>query len=366
MASAPINKVQDKNGDQFFPITHQQAVINDNGDDLTTILAGKLTGVTFNGVTAPVSSGVAAISASIPAAPGTLNTNNTTAQTASSSEALSGTIKLHKVSKTGIYSDLIGTPTIPSSLSDLSGTSDLQAIEALAGTSGVLKKTAANTWALDTSTFFISNGNRGAIDFSTDYKTGFEYVSGSATNGSTAYAILFTATYGDAGMQVNFGRNTAMSYRNRTSGGQWSSWRTVYDTANANLSTIPWACSSLTANGDITATGTITPGSDARIKDNQKDILPEEAMDVVSRLKPKTWDWNARTDNAGKKAAGLVAQEVAEVVPEAVVVGEALGFKDFHSLNYNAIQGYEIAAIKGLIEEVKTLRKELAELKKTK
>lgn len=49
----------------------------------------------------------------IPAAPGTLNTNNTTAQTASSSEALSGTINLHKVAKTGTYSDLIGTPTIP-------------------------------------------------------------------------------------------------------------------------------------------------------------------------------------------------------------------------------------------------------------
>ena len=43
----------------------------------------------------------------IPAAPGTLNTNNTTAQTVSSSEALSGAIKLHKVSKTGSYNDLI-------------------------------------------------------------------------------------------------------------------------------------------------------------------------------------------------------------------------------------------------------------------
>lgn len=49
----------------------------------------------------------------IPAAPGTLKTDNTTAQTASSSEALSGTINLHKVAKTGTYSDLIGTPTIP-------------------------------------------------------------------------------------------------------------------------------------------------------------------------------------------------------------------------------------------------------------
>ena len=75
--------------------------------------AGTLTGVKFNNTTATVSNGVASITATIPAAPGTLNTNNTTAQTASSSEALSGTIKLHKVAKTGTYSDLIGTPTIP-------------------------------------------------------------------------------------------------------------------------------------------------------------------------------------------------------------------------------------------------------------
>ena len=45
----------------------------------------------------------------------TLNTNNTTAQTASSSEAISGsgTINLHKISKTGSYNDLSNKPTIP-------------------------------------------------------------------------------------------------------------------------------------------------------------------------------------------------------------------------------------------------------------
>lgn len=57
------------------------------------------------------------------AAPGTLNTNNSTAQTASASEALSGTINLHKIAKTGTYSDLIGTPTIPTKVSDLTNDS---------------------------------------------------------------------------------------------------------------------------------------------------------------------------------------------------------------------------------------------------
>lgn len=71
---------------------------------------GTLTGVKFNGTDATISGSIASISATIPAAPGTLKTNNTSAQTASASESLSGTINLHKVAKTGTYSDLIGTP----------------------------------------------------------------------------------------------------------------------------------------------------------------------------------------------------------------------------------------------------------------
>lgn len=54
-----------------------------------------------------------AVNLTIPSAPGTLNTTATTAQSTSSSEALSGNITLHKVAKTGTYSDLIGKPTIP-------------------------------------------------------------------------------------------------------------------------------------------------------------------------------------------------------------------------------------------------------------
>lgn len=44
-----------------------------------------------------------------------LNTNNTTGQTVSASESLTGTgtVNLHKVSKTGSYNDLLNKPTIP-------------------------------------------------------------------------------------------------------------------------------------------------------------------------------------------------------------------------------------------------------------
>ena len=118
--------------------------------------------------------------------------------------------------------------------------------------------------------------------------------------------------------------------------------------------------------GNITASGTITPGSDSRIKDNQQDILKEDAFFIIERLKPKTWIWNEKSNEnlKGKSAAGLVAQHVKEILPDAVTIADRGNIKDFHSLNYNTIQGYELAAIKGLIEEVKALKAEITELKK--
>lgn len=111
---------------------------NDSGFTSNT---GTLTGVSFNGSPATVSNGVASITATITSGlpsvsssdngkvltvvsgdwaaatassgAGTLDTTATTAQTTSASEALSGSVTLHKIAKTGTYSDLIGTPTIP-------------------------------------------------------------------------------------------------------------------------------------------------------------------------------------------------------------------------------------------------------------
>lgn len=68
-------------------------------------------------------------------------------------------------------------PTVPAwakeqskpsySLSEISGADDLRAIEALAGTAGLLKKTAENTWALDTNPYVyeVDTQGDGFLDF---------------------------------------------------------------------------------------------------------------------------------------------------------------------------------------------------------
>lgn len=62
----------------------------------------------------------------------TLNTNNTTAQTATNENIIgSGTINLHKVAKTGSYNDLLNKPTIPTTTSQL--TNDSSFVKSTAG-----------------------------------------------------------------------------------------------------------------------------------------------------------------------------------------------------------------------------------------
>ena len=72
-------------------------------------------------------------------------------------------------------------PTVPSwakasskpsySLTEISGTDDLRAIEGLTGTTGLLKKTAANTWTLD-SQKLISSFTNGTNGFRVNYDDG--------------------------------------------------------------------------------------------------------------------------------------------------------------------------------------------------
>ena len=68
-------------------------------------------------------------------------------------------------------------------LSDVTGADDVQAIEALTGNTGFLKKTAANTWTLDTSTYLTS------------HYTSHLYVNATAGGATSNAATANTTTY---------------------------------------------------------------------------------------------------------------------------------------------------------------------------
>lgn len=105
-------------------------------------------------------------------------------------------------------------------------------------------------------------------------------------------------------------------------------------------------------NGTFTGTvqaGTITETSSIALKENISPI--ENALDSITKLVGVVYD---RKDGSSKDEAGLIAEEVNEVLPN-LVRKDADGNPE--SIQYTKLTAY-------LIEAVKTLKEEIAELKR--
>jgi hypothetical protein len=135
---------------------------------------------------------------------------------------------------------------------------DLTAIAALAGTSGYLKKTAANTWTLDTSISGLT-----ATDVSANSST-YQLVMTDVANGGTVTLADFA---------------TSLSF--------------IPDT------------------GTLSATNYVS-SSDLILKDQ---INTSNGLEIVEQLRGVDFIWKSN----GKKSHGVIAQEVEEILPELVV-----------------------------------------------
>jgi len=105
--------------------------------------------------------------------------------------------------------------------------------------------------------------------------------------------------------------------------------------------------SKLDVNGNILASGDVTASSDRRLKTDIKRI--EGALNKVRTLGGYTFTKN---DNP---STGLIAQEVLEVLPEAVHGTE----ETYYSIAYGNMVGILIEAIKELSDEVKELKEKI-------
>lgn len=104
------------------------------------------------------------------------------------------------------------------------------------------------------------------------------------------------------------------------------------------------------ADGDVIAQST-TISSDRKLKENIQ-VVPN-ALDKVEALNGVTFDWK----RDGTPSAGVIAQEVQEVLPEAVKEVTPVKGGDSHlSVNYHALTSILIEAIKELKAEIEILK----------
>lgn len=114
----------------------------------------------------------------------------------------------------------------------------------------------------------------------------------------------------------------------------------------------------LTDGGDLHVDGNIigysTTISDSRLKSNVKKI--EYALDKVCKIGGYTFTFN----HDGKHGAGVIAQEIEEVLPSAVQ-NTNLVFNDESNVEFKTVQYDQLTGL--LIEAIKELKKEIEELK---
>jgi hypothetical protein len=99
-------------------------------------------------------------------------------------------------------------------------------------------------------------------------------------------------------------------------------------------------------NTGITVTGDVNSTSDRTMKDNIEDLVG--ALETINQIQPVSFNWKT----TGKKAYGVIAQEIEQVLPE-IVSEDANGIK---SVGYTQL-------IPFLIQAVQELQKEVDEIK---
>ena len=109
---------------------------------------------------------------------------------------------------------------------------------------------------------------------------------------------------------------------------------------------------SISVSGTITATGDVTAFSDARLKTDVEPV--SDALDRVGKLRGVTF---TRRDT-GSRGIGIVAQELAPIVPEAVMTHD----DGLMSVAYGNLVGLLIEAIKELADQTKLQAQAMANL----
>ena len=107
--------------------------------------------------------------------------------------------------------------------------------------------------------------------------------------------------------------------------------------------------------GSISVTSSATTyntSSDARLKDITGEA---RGLEVINELNPVSYNWKAD----GKADEGLIAQEVQEIVPNAVSGSE----EEHYQMDYSKLVVHLVKAVKEQQEQIESLKGEIANLK---
>jgi len=175
--------------------------------------------------------------------------------------------------------------------------------------------------------FFTGGSERARFDSSGNF-----FVGGTSENAEGSFSVRPNTTNGAAFVQFNRASTTATSQP------------LVFYNGGSGVGFISYTNTGTTYNTT----------SDRRLK---QDIEPLEATDKLMQMNPVSYSWKADPD--GPRSMGFIAQEMVEVMPEAVSTGD----DDMMSMDYGRITPILVSALQDAHRKIDELAAEIAELK---
>ena len=93
--------------------------------------------------------------------------------------------------------------------------------------------------------------------------------------------------------------------------------------------------------------------SDKRLKDVESDFVAD--IDMVKRIPKKYFYWKDKENRDGNRHLGTLAQDLLDVIPEAVSIGE----DGIYNVDYSILSIVALSMVEKLHEEIEELKKKL-------
>jgi hypothetical protein len=245
--------------------------------------------------------------------------------------------------------------------------------------------------AFHTGLSFGANPGYEGMRFFTDYDLGSRVMQ---VNGSSNYIYMDRWVNVSGNQGIYSGTNSAHFYPNGASYGSWkidgsrNGWQGIEfqsgTTLMMNDDTYGFHRNSQGWRFYVTGGSGYFPGevtaywSDRRLKENIETLSLGEGTALINKLKPSRFNWRADLEEIapnlkgsvkpGKEEVGLIAQEVQEVLPDAVKenlsgrsAGKGSSTESYLTVNYDRIVPFLIQAIQELTAKVASLEAQINE-----
>jgi hypothetical protein len=239
-----------------------------------------------------------------------------------------------------------------------------------------------NAWNADTnignSFVFKTSGdtermriiNSGNVGIGTGTPSATLHVVGQAIVNNASVATPTLTTLGGTGtkIQIGDGSGSALPYAiGVETANMWFSSGNGFKWygGSSTQASMQLTSSNLVVTGDMVAFGSI---SDRRLKENIQGIDVQLALDTVKTLRPVTFDWRQdifNEEHRGQSDVGFIAQEVAEVIPEAVSeFNEINSGITYKNMRHERIIPYLVGSIQRLEELLAEYKLRIEDLEK--